>query len=206
MRLLELPDFPVVEAQHFDRVLRLVPHMRPVTARELGVGLVLHQAGLQDAKQRPGRIFLLQALHARTDGGALLLGVGEVIAAAGATARDRQVTSALAAFQEAREEILAATDALRSGEALQVPICLLGPLRQARLSCCAFTASQRASSTIRMFGSSWVIHLSLGFSRETRLFVYLKATREVIAAGHPPADIDDLLPWAFPKAEVKAAA
>ena len=37
-------------------------------------------------------------------------------------------------------------------------------------------------------------------------FAYLKATREVIAAGHPPADIDDLLPWAFPKAEVKAAA
>lgn len=37
-------------------------------------------------------------------------------------------------------------------------------------------------------------------------FAYLKATLEAIAAGHPHADIDDLLPWAFSKTAVKAAA
>jgi transposase len=37
-------------------------------------------------------------------------------------------------------------------------------------------------------------------------FAYLKATLEAIAAGHPDAELDDLLPWAFPKAAVKAAA
>jgi len=37
-------------------------------------------------------------------------------------------------------------------------------------------------------------------------FAYLKATLEAIAVGHPHADIDDLLPWAFPKSAVKAAA
>ncbi len=37
-------------------------------------------------------------------------------------------------------------------------------------------------------------------------FAYLKATLEAIAAGHPHGDLDDLLPWAFPKTAVKAAA
>lgn len=37
-------------------------------------------------------------------------------------------------------------------------------------------------------------------------FAYLKATLEAIAAGPPNAELDDLLPWAFPKATVKAAA
>ncbi len=37
-------------------------------------------------------------------------------------------------------------------------------------------------------------------------FAYLRATLEAIAAGHPHTDIDDLLPWAFPKTAVKAAA
>jgi len=37
-------------------------------------------------------------------------------------------------------------------------------------------------------------------------FAYLKATLEAIAASHPHADLDDLLPWAFPKTAVKAAA
>ena len=37
-------------------------------------------------------------------------------------------------------------------------------------------------------------------------FAYLRATLEAIAAGHPQGDIDALLPWAFPKSAVKAAA
>lgn len=35
---------------------------------------------------------------------------------------------------------------------------------------------------------------------------YMRATPETIAAGHPNAALNDLLPWNFPKAEVKAAA
>ena len=37
-------------------------------------------------------------------------------------------------------------------------------------------------------------------------FAYLKVTLQAIAAGHPHADIDKLLPWAFAKTAVKAAA
>ncbi|PZX11266.1 transposase [Palleronia aestuarii] len=37
-------------------------------------------------------------------------------------------------------------------------------------------------------------------------FAYLKASLRAIAAGHPHADLDDLLPWAVPKTAVKAAA
>jgi hypothetical protein len=35
-------------------------------------------------------------------------------------------------------------------------------------------------------------------------FACLKATLEAIAAGHPNAELDDLLPWAFPKAAVQS--
>ncbi len=35
---------------------------------------------------------------------------------------------------------------------------------------------------------------------------YLRATLKAIAAGYPNADLDDLLPWVFPKTAVKAAA
>lgn len=35
---------------------------------------------------------------------------------------------------------------------------------------------------------------------------YIKAVLEAIAAGHPAARIDDLLPWAFAKPVEKAAA
>ena len=35
---------------------------------------------------------------------------------------------------------------------------------------------------------------------------YIKAVLEAIAAGHPAASIDDLLPWAFAKPAEKAAA
>ncbi len=37
-------------------------------------------------------------------------------------------------------------------------------------------------------------------------FAYLRATLKAIAAGNPNADLDDLLPWAFPKTAVKVAA
>lgn len=36
-------------------------------------------------------------------------------------------------------------------------------------------------------------------------FAYMRATLEAIASGHPNAELDDLLPWAFPKTAVKAA-
>jgi transposase len=35
---------------------------------------------------------------------------------------------------------------------------------------------------------------------------YMKAVLEAIAAGHPAARIDDLLPWAFAKPAAKTAA
>lgn len=37
-------------------------------------------------------------------------------------------------------------------------------------------------------------------------FAYMRTTLEAIAAGHPHANLDDLLPWAFPRTAVKAAA
>jgi len=37
-------------------------------------------------------------------------------------------------------------------------------------------------------------------------FAYMRTTLEAIATGHPHTRIDDLLPWVFPKAAVKAAA
>jgi len=78
--LLQRANLLVVEAQHLGSVIGLVAYMGPVTATELGVGLVLHQPGLYNIKQWLGCVALLQPLHARANRGTLLLGIGAVVA------------------------------------------------------------------------------------------------------------------------------
>lgn len=58
-------------------------------------------------------------------------------------------------------------------------------------------------------GRSWACFASLIATCKlngVEPYAWLKATLEAIAAGHPNADIDALLPWNFGKAAIKAAA